>query len=160
MRQLRPVELDFARSAPLRLVFAARLDAPPAAVYAALADDTEGWARWFTGVARAAPADGGAGRDVRLAGGTRFVETVLAARPEERYAYRVDRTNAPGLRALLEEWRLTPDGGGTRLRWTFAADGPAPLRLALLLARPGLGRAFRASARALDHRLAGAENDG
>ncbi|TSB30098.1 SRPBCC family protein [Streptomyces benahoarensis] len=159
MRRLRPVELDFARSAPLRLAFSARLGAPPATVYAALAEDIEGWARWFTGVARAVPTDGGAGRDVRLTGGTRFLETVLTAQPEALYAYRVDRTNAPGIRALLEEWRLTPDGGGTRLRWTFAADGPGPLRLALLLARPGLGRAFRVSARALDRRLAMANSD-
>ncbi|MCB5909467.1 SRPBCC family protein [Streptomyces pinistramenti] len=154
-RRLRPVELDFAESAPLRLVFAAEVAAPPDAVYAALAENVEGWCGWFTGVARSAPTDGGRGRDIRLTGGTRFVETVLTAEPGARYAYRVDHTNAPALRALLEDWRLTPAGRGTRVRWLFAADGPAPLRFALLLARPGLGRAFRDSARALDRRLAG-----
>ncbi|MFG2227331.1 SRPBCC family protein [Streptomyces sp. NPDC048644] len=153
--QLRPVDLDFAESAPLRLVFTAEVAAPPDAVYTVLADDVEGWSGWFTGVARSAPTDGGRGRDIRLTGGTRFAETVLAAEPDARYAYRVDRTNAPGLRALLEDWRLTPAGRGTRVRWLFAADGPAPLRFALLLARPGLGRAFRTSARALDRRSAG-----
>ncbi|MFF8788096.1 SRPBCC family protein [Streptomyces sp. NPDC015125] len=152
--RLRPVELDFAASAPLRLVFAAQVAAPPEAVYAALAHDVAGWSRWFTGVARSAPTRGGKGREVRLTGGTRFTETVLAAEPDAHYAYRVDTTNAPGLRALLEDWRLTPAGGGTRLRWTFAADGPAPFRFLLTLARPGLGRAFRESARALDRRLA------
>jgi uncharacterized protein YndB with AHSA1/START domain len=154
-RRLRPVELDFVESAPLRLVFAAEVAAPPKAVYAALADDVAGWSRWFTGVARAAPTHGGRGREVRLTGGTRFVETILAAEPDEHYAYRVDTTNAPGLRALLEDWRLTPAGAGTRLRWTFAADGPAPFRWAVTLARPGLGRALRESARALDRRLTG-----
>ncbi len=154
-RRLRPVELDFVESAPLRLVFAAEVAAPPKAVYAALADDVAGWSHWFTGVARAVPTHGGRGRDVRLTGGTRFVETVLAAEPDEHYAYRVDTTNAPGLRALLEDWRLTPAGGGTRLQWTFAADGPAPLRWAMTLAGPGLGRALRGSARALDRRLTG-----
>ncbi|MFE1771972.1 SRPBCC family protein [Streptomyces sp. NPDC059008] len=154
-RRLRPVELDFVESAPLRLVFAAEVAAPPKAVYAALADDVAGWSRWFTGVARAVPTHGGRGREVRLTGGTRFAETVLAAEPDEHYAYRVDTTNAPGLRALLEDWRLTPAGAGTRLRWTFAADGPAPFRWAVTLARPGLGRALRESARALDRRLAG-----
>ncbi|MFF8372949.1 SRPBCC family protein [Streptomyces lydicus] len=152
-RRLRPVELEFVESAPLRLVFAAEVAAPPKAVYTALADDVAGWSSWFTGVARAASTHGGQGREVRLSGGTRFTETVLAAEPYEHYAYRVDTTNAPGLGALLEDWRLTPAGGGTRLRWMFAADGPAPFRWALLLARPGLGRAFRQSARALDHRL-------
>ncbi|TJZ44074.1 SRPBCC family protein [Streptomyces piniterrae] len=153
-RRLRPVELDFVESAPLRLVFAAEAAAPPKAVFAALAEDVEGWSRWFTGVSRSAPTDGGRGREVRLTGGTRFTETVLATEPDRHYAYRVDTTNAPGLRALLEDWRLTPSGGGTRVRWTFAADGPAPLRFALTLARPGLGRAFRESVRALDRRLA------
>ncbi|MFG2528816.1 SRPBCC family protein [Streptomyces sp. NPDC048516] len=153
-RRLRPVELDFAESAPLRLVFTAEVAAPPEAVYAALADDVAGWSCWFTGVARSAPAHGGRGREVRLTGGTRFTETVLAAEPGAHYAYRVDTTNAPGLRALLEDWRLTPTDGGTRLRWMFAADGPAPFRFLLTLARPGLGRAFRESARALDRRLA------
>ncbi|MFF8901138.1 SRPBCC family protein [Streptomyces lydicus] len=154
-RRLRPVELEFVESAPLRLVFAAEVTAPPKAVYAALADDVAGWSSWFTGVAGATSTHGGQGREVRLTGGTRFTETVLAAEPDQHYAYRVDTTNTPGLRALLEDWRLTPAaGGGTRLRWMFAADGPAPFRWALMLARPGLGRAFRESARTLDHRLA------
>ncbi|MEW1751927.1 SRPBCC family protein [Streptomyces angustmyceticus] len=153
-RRLRPVELDFVESAPLRLVFAAEVAARPEKVYAALADDVAGWSRWFTGVARSAPTHGGNGREVRLTGGTRFTETVLAAEPDSHYAYRVDTTNAPGLHALLEDWRLTPTDDGTRLRWMFAADGPPPFRFLLTLARPGLGRAFRESARALDRRLA------
>ncbi|WP_030798487.1 SRPBCC family protein [Streptomyces sp. NRRL S-337] len=152
-RRLRAVELDFAESAPLRLVFTGEVAAPPRAVYAALADDVAGWSSWFTGVAWASSTHDGRGREVRLTGGTRFAETVLAAEPDAHYAYRVDTTNAPGLRALLEDWRLMPVGSGTRLRWTFAADGPAPFRWAMGLARPGLGRAFRESARALDHRL-------
>ncbi|MBC7269071.1 MAG: SRPBCC family protein, partial [Streptomyces sp.] len=69
--------------------------------------------------------------------------------------YRVDVTNAPGVRALVEEWRLTPVGTGTRVQWTFAADGPAPFRVVLRLARAGLGRAFRDAVTALDRRLAG-----
>lgn len=70
------------------------------------------------------------------------------------YAYRVDATNAPGARALVEEWRLTPAGKGTRVQWTFATDGAVPFRLALRLGRAGLGRAFRDAVMALDRRLA------
>ncbi|MET9514292.1 SRPBCC family protein [Streptomyces sp. NPDC002994] len=153
-RRLRPVELDFVETAPTRLVFAAEVSAPPEAVYRALAEDLSGWPAWFGAVTMCRPTAGGAGREVRLKGGTRFQETILAAEPGERYAYRVDVTNAPGMRALLEEWRLAPAGSGTRVRWTFAAAGPAPLRLALRLARPGLGRAFRDAVRSLDRRLA------
>ncbi|MEV0415689.1 SRPBCC family protein [Streptomyces sp. NPDC050448] len=154
-RRLRPVGLDFIEDAPIRLTFAARTTAAPEAVYRALAEEVEGWPHWFGAVTLARPTHGGAGREVRLVGGARFQETIMAADPERRYAYRVDETNVPGVRALLEEWRLAPaePGSGTLVGWTFAADGPAPFRLALAGARPGLGRAFRSAVRALDARL-------
>jgi uncharacterized protein YndB with AHSA1/START domain len=153
-RLLRPVGLDFARTAPVRLVFAREITARPDAVYRALADDVPGWSEWFSAVSRARPLDGGARREVRLTGGVRFRETVVAAEPNEVYAYRVDETSAPGLRALLEEWRLAPVGAGTRVQWTFAADGPAVLRSVLKSARGGLARAFRGAVTELDRRLA------
>ncbi|GGP97354.1 SRPBCC family protein [Streptomyces griseomycini] len=152
--RLRPVGLGFVRTAPVRLVFARELSAAPEPVFRALAEDVTGWTEWFGAVTLARPLDGGAGREIRLRGGTRFREAVLAAEEPEVYAYRVDVTNAPGARALVEEWRLTPAGTGTRVRWTFAADGTAPFRLALRAARPGLGRAFRSAVTSLDRRLA------
>ncbi|MFI1393768.1 SRPBCC family protein [Streptomyces sp. NPDC020681] len=152
-RRLRPVELDFLDTAPLQLVFAAELSAAPKAVYEALADDVSGWRTWFTAVSEATPTHGGAGRDVRLKGGVFFGETILATDPDERYAYRVDRTNAPGLHALLEEWRLTPAGNGTRVQWTFAADAPAPVRALMRLGKSGPGASFRSAMRHLDRRL-------
>ncbi|MFI5751666.1 SRPBCC family protein [Streptomyces sp. NPDC051644] len=154
-RRLRSVELDFVESAPLRLVFAAEVSAPPEVVYRALADDVAGWPSWFTSVTAARPTENGAGREVRLKGGTVLRETIIAAAPGERYAYRVDESNAPGLQALLEEWRLTPAGTGTRVQWTFAAEGSAPFRFALRLGRSGVGRAFRDAVRNLDRRLTG-----
>ncbi|WP_037676150.1 SRPBCC family protein [Streptomyces griseus] len=153
-RRLRPVELDFVDTAPVRLVFTEEIAAAPEAVYPALAEDVPGWAEWFSAVARARPVDGCEGREIRLRGGVRFEETVLVAKEPELYVYRVDVTNAPGPRALVEEWRLTPAGTGTRVRWTFTADGPAPFRLVLRLARAGLGRTFREAMTALDRRLA------
>ncbi|MFJ7589101.1 SRPBCC family protein [Streptomyces sp. NPDC097617] len=152
-RRLRPVGLDFIDDAPVRLVFAAEASAPPEAVYQALAEEVAGWPAWFAAVTLARPTRGGAGREIRLRGGVRFEETIMAAEPEQRYAYRVDTTNAPGVRALLEEWRLTPNRCGTHVRWTFAADGPTAFRLGLAAARPGLGHSFRTAVRALDRRL-------
>ena len=152
-RRLRPVGLDFVRTAPVRLVFAREISAAPEAVFRALAEDVPGWSEWFSAVTLARPTGDGAGREVRLKGGTRFEETVLKAEEAEVYAYRVDATNAPGPRALVEEWRLTPAGTGTRVQWTFAADGPWPFRFVLGAARPGLGRAFRDAVTALDRRL-------
>ncbi|MGW2595417.1 SRPBCC family protein [Streptomyces sp. NPDC001515] len=155
-RLLRPVGLDFVESAPLRLVFAAEVSAPPDVVYRALADDVEGWPSWFTQVTRAVPMDGGAGREVRLRGGVTFAETIVAAEPGERYAYRIDRSNAPGLHALVEEWRLAPAGRGTRVQWTFAAGGSPVFRFLLGRGRSVVGRSFRDAVRRLDRRLAAA----
>ncbi|MEV5515652.1 SRPBCC family protein [Streptomyces flaveolus] len=154
-RRLRPVGLAFVESAPVRLVFAAEISAAPEPVFRALAEDVPGWTAWFSAVTSARPIGEGAGREIRLKGGTRFVEAVLTAQRPEVYAYRVDVTNAPGARALAEEWRLAPAGPGTRVRWTFAADGTAPFRFALRLARPALGQAFRDAVTSLDRRLAG-----
>ncbi|MGX1543325.1 SRPBCC family protein [Streptomyces adustus] len=153
-RRLRPVGLDHVETAPLRLVFTRDITAAPEQVFKALAEDVPGWAEWFPAVTLARPTDGGAGREIRLWGGGRFRETVLAAEGPEVYAYRVDTANAPGVRALVEEWRLTPVGTGTRVRWTFAADGNPAFRLVLRLARPGLGKAFRDAVGKLDRRLA------
>jgi hypothetical protein len=152
--RLRPVGLDFVDTAPVRLVFAQEISATPKAVFHALNDDVPGWAEWFAAVTRARPLDDGAGRDIRLRGGGRFRETVIAAQDAEVYAYRVDVTNAPGVRALAEEWRLVPAGTGTRVQWTFAADGTALFRFAVKAARAGLGRAFRDAVTTLDRRLA------
>ena len=154
-RRLRPEGLDFVRTAPVRLVFATDMSAPPERVFRALAEDVPGWARWFPAVTSAEPLEGGAAREVRLRGGTRFRETVLAAEEPEVYAYRVDTTNAPGVGALVEEWRLAAAGAGTRVQWTFAADGTGAFRAVLRLARPGLGRSFRGAVKRLDRRLSG-----
>jgi uncharacterized protein YndB with AHSA1/START domain len=151
--RLRPVGLDFVDTAPLRLVFARGIASPPETVYRALAEDVAGWPEWFSAVRAARPTEDGTGRQVRLKGGTRFEETILVAEPSEVYTYRVDVTNAPGTRALVEEWRLTPDGTGTRVQWTWAADGTAPFRFAIKLGRSGLGRAFRDAVTKLDGRL-------
>ncbi|MFC7307848.1 SRPBCC family protein [Streptomyces monticola] len=158
-RRLSPMGPEFVTSAPVRLVFAREVSAPPAAVYRALAEDVEGWPSWFRAVTLCRPTGGGTGREVKLIGGTRFAETIVAAEPDERYAYRVDETNAPGLRALVEEWRLTASGSGTRVQWTFAADGSAPIRLVLKAARPGMGQAFRDAVKTLDKRLAASRTE-
>ncbi|KPI20459.1 Polyketide cyclase/dehydrase [Actinobacteria bacterium OK074] len=153
-RQLRPEGLDFVRTTPVRFSFAREISAAPGAVFHALAEDVPGWAAWFSAITSARSTDDGAGREIRLRGGVHASETVLASKEPDVYAYRVDVMNAPGVRAMVEEWRLTPAGTGTRVRWTVAADGPAAFRLLLRVARPGMGQAFRNAVTALERRLA------
>jgi uncharacterized protein YndB with AHSA1/START domain len=152
-RRLRPVEAGFVRDAPVRHVFARNVSAPPEQVHRALAQDVPGWSEWFGAVTLARPLRDGAGREIRLRGGGRFEETVLVTKEPELYVYRVDVANTPGVHALVEEWRLAPAGSGTRVCWTFAADGTPPFRLALRLSRPGLDRTFRTAMTNLDRRL-------
>ncbi|MFF7549306.1 SRPBCC family protein [Streptomyces canus] len=154
VHQLREVGLDFIGTAPVRMVFAQQMTAPPAAVHRALAEDVPGWEEWFSAVTLARSTGDGSTREIHLKGGGRFQETVLAAKAPELYAYRVDVANAPGARAIAEEWRLTPAGAGTHVRWTFAVDGTAAFRVVAKLGRAGLGRAFRDAVRTLDRRLA------
>jgi len=152
--QLREVGLDFIETAPVRLVFTYEMSAPPEAVFHALAEDVPGWEEWFSAVTRARSTGDGSTREIHLKGGGRFQETVVAAKDPEVYAYRVDVANTPGVRALVEEWRLSPAGTGTRVRWTFAADGTAAFRAVAKLGRAGLGRTVRDAVRKLDRRLA------
>ncbi|MCA1217326.1 SRPBCC family protein [Streptomyces sp. 8L] len=151
VRRIHPVELDFVESAPVRLTFGAALGASPEVVYRELADRAEDWPDWFSGLVAVARTP--EGRQVRLTGGGQFWETVLAARPTTHYAYRTDRTNAPGMSALIEDWRLVAAAPGTRVRWTVATDGAALYRALVRAARPALARNFRVSMRALDRRL-------
>jgi uncharacterized protein YndB with AHSA1/START domain len=151
--QLREVGLDFIARAPVRMVFEQEMSAPPEAVYRALAEDVPGWEEWFSAVTLARPTGDGSTREIHLKGGGRFQETILAAKDPEVYAYRVDVANAPGARAIVEEWRLTTSGAGTHVRWTFAVDGTAAFRAVARLGRAGLGRAFRDAVRTLDRRL-------
>lgn len=151
-RPLRRVETDFLDTAPVRLVFSLAVTASPEAVHRALAVDTAAWPAWFSAVKSARPTE--AGRDVALVGGVRFEETVLVDEPPKRYVYRADTCSVPGPRALVEEWRVEPAGQGSLVQWTFAMDGPAPLRLLTRALRPGLRRAFRGAVLSLDRRLA------
>ncbi|MFC4031500.1 SRPBCC family protein [Streptomyces polygonati] len=148
--RLRPVGLEFLDSAPVRLVFSLAVAASPEAVYRALAEETGSWPEWFGAVRRAR--DTRTGRYVVLAGGAAFEETVLVAEAPRRYAYRTDAMNRPGVKALLEEWRVEPVGRSSLVQWTVVAE---PTRTGTALLRvfaPALRRSFRAAMRKLDER--------
>jgi hypothetical protein len=51
-KDLAPVTSDFFDSAPQRSSTRIRLNHPPAAVFAALAEDPAGWGAWFPGFGR------------------------------------------------------------------------------------------------------------
>ena len=124
---LRPVELDFLTSARHRVTVTHVLPASPDVVFAALAEDPAGWGSWFPGFTDAGryltpgPHGVGSQREV-FARGSRFLETILAWEPGRRWAFRVDEAGLPAVRALAEDFTLTPEGTGTRVDYTMAQE--------------------------------------
>jgi Polyketide cyclase / dehydrase and lipid transport len=159
MFELRAENLDFLDTAPVRLSYSTTMKAPAKAVFEALADDAAGWTSWFGAVkvneyGGETPYGVGTPRRVLLHGGVSFHETVIAWDSPTRYAYRIDRTTAPGLRGFVEEWSLLETPDGTRVTWTMGVDATLPVRVGLRAGSAGMGIAFRRAVAVLDRRLA------
>jgi hypothetical protein len=160
MQPLKPVELDFIDTAPVRLVFDEPVAAPVEDVFAAISADPSTWS-WFPGMDEAryesdAPHGVGSRRYVRM-GEWAYRETILAWDPPTTWTYRVDESSGPPFAALAEEWKIVPDGANARVQWTFAVDtaelatGPNALEPAAL--RAVIGPVFEAAMRELSSRL-------
>lgn len=154
----RPVDLDFLQTAPLRMTFANTLRATPGAVFDAIAHDVASLPHWYGAVADAqyggsGPFGVGTKRRVRLVGGVAFHEQVLAWDTPHRYAYRIERTTVPGIRAMAEEWTVLPTPAGTRVAWTMAVDAALPTAMAVRASAPGIAVATRRAMGRLDRML-------
>ena len=159
MYATRPVDLDFLNTAPLRLTFAHTLRATPDAVFAAVANDIAALPRWYGAVAAAeyggpGPFGVGTKRRVKLVGGVGFHEQIIAWDDPDRYAYRVERTTVPGIRAMAEEWSILATPAGTRVAWTMAVDAALPTAAAFRASAPGIALATRRALGRLDRMLA------
>jgi carbon monoxide dehydrogenase subunit G len=155
---LAPVDLSFFASAPHRTVRDVQIAAPPEKVFDALARDPAGWGQWFPGFSRsgryltAQPHGVGSEREMRL-GGTRLVETVLAWEEPSRWAFRVSSAAMPGVRAMAEDYRITPKDGGSLLTWTVALSGAGPMTFAVGAVGAVAGALVARAARNLERRL-------
>ena len=153
---LRKVSLDFLEAAPKRWRFTAHMTASQEAVFAAISADPSTW-RWFPGMTGGAydgpgPHGVGSTREVRQ-GPSVYRETILAWDAPSRWVYRVDEMTVPLAHALVEEWAIEPDVGGSLVRWTLAID-PRTLFVAVLPVAPrGMERIFRRAMRNLDATL-------
>jgi hypothetical protein len=138
------VDLDFLKTAPIRLGAAVNVGRPPSEVFAALAHDPANWGEFFPGFDRTgryhtSGPHGVGSRCTKRVIGVKVEETVLAWDEGARFAFRVDSTTAPAFHAWVEDYHFEPDGSdGTLLR---VAIGNKP-RLAFKLATPVLPRAL------------------
>jgi len=159
--KLRDVGPEFFENAPYRCVSTATLQAPPVTVFSALTDDPETWGDWNPGFSRSShyttspPHGPGSVREVTMAG-IRYVDTILDWEEAGHWSFRVSKAGAPFARALAEDYRIAPAGGGSTVQWTIAMEP----RLALLAMRPlmdrFLPRYFKRAMANLDRRLASA----
>lgn len=159
MYATRPVDLDFLHTAPVRLSFANTLRATPAAVFDAIAHDLATMPRWYGAVAKAEyggaePFGVGTKRRVKLVGGVAFHEEILAWDTPHRYAYRVERTTVPGIRAMAEEWAVLQTPAGTRVVWTMAIEAGFATATAARASGPAMAVATRRALGRLDQMLA------
>lgn len=157
--RLEPVGLEFVEHAPATFRFSATVGAPVGAIFDRLADASS-WPQWFPSLKSSeyvsAPPHGvGSKRMVSLAGGGRFAETILAFDSERRYTWRVDSTNAPVFRALVEDWTIEPNPEGTscQVRWRFAYTPRTLFRAMSPLAPTAMGRVFRAATTRLERQV-------
>jgi len=123
-------EPGWCADAPIRIQHELRLPAAPARVFEVLAD-SPGWTRWFKGMRRVrvdgAASGVGALRTVWV-GPTTVQEHFTEWEEDRRIAFHVVRSNSPGLRAMVEDYDLSPDGEGTRLVITVGIEAKGPFR--------------------------------
>lgn len=144
MPALTPRPLDWIDRAPVRATRSRRIAAPPAEVWAAIADH-QAWVQWFGAITAVIPGEVAEG-----VGGTRRVqvgkvevdEEFLAWEAERRFAFTVTESSAPGLRSMNEDVRLTPDGDdATTVTYTMALE-PIGARFVRPVLEPALRKAI------------------
>ena len=128
---LRPEDLSFPDRALVRLAFSRLVPAPPERVFDVLADH-DAWARWFVDFRKASvtgEAREGVGTERRVWVGPMVLdERFIAWERGRRFSFTMLQSNLPILSAMVEDWRLAPVEGGTRVDYLVGFDVPGCVR--------------------------------
>lgn len=156
MRFLDPASLDFLATAPFRVDETHHFKAAPDAVFDAFAD-AELWPRFWPlmNEARWTHGTGGIGdeREVAIRGLGRFRERFIAWEPGARFAFTMIASTSPLAAQIVEDYRLSPDGSGTRLDWIVGVKPTTLGRATTPITRLVLQRMFRRGMPKLDRLL-------
>jgi carbon monoxide dehydrogenase subunit G len=111
----------------------------------ARADTWPRWAKVIKHVEYTSPEPHGVGttRVVTMTGGMVGDEEFLAWEPGRRMAFRFNTSATKTLRAFLEDYRLEPIAGGTRLTWELGMDTGGASKLFAPISTPITNLMFR-----------------
>jgi hypothetical protein len=134
---LRPIDDDFLRRAPMVATVSVELPNPPQEVWDALGSDRMwSWVPVLDRLQWLTPREQGGVRRLRIAKLVTVDEEFYRWDEPHRATFRVVRASRRLLKALAEDFVLDPlPDGGTRLTWTMAMETTLPAPPSALVAR-------------------------
>lgn len=155
MRPLVRQTTEWIPQAPVSVTRSRRIAAPVERLWEAIAAH-ERWPEWFPALRAVEPigtGEGvGGGRRVHLRGLT-VEEEFLAWEPGKRFAFTVVGADKPGIKAMVEDIRIEPDGGDAAIvRYTQAIQ-PMGSRVVAPLLRRAVPRTLDGALEGLDRHV-------
>ncbi len=155
---MRPVDLDFLKTAGVVYTMECELRASRKAVWETYVDAST-WHAWFPGVREAryreqeGPIGVGSIREASVSGQA-YEEQMVAWEEGRRWAYTLTRATFPIAHAQLECTEFEDCGSGTRVRWILAADRRFLMWISAPFLKRRLERLWREAVESLDRYIA------
>ena len=147
LHECQKVDLDWLAGAQSRFSNDVDIALSPDELFGVLAraDTWPRWAKVIKHVEYTSPEPYGVGttRVVTMAGGMVGDEVFLAWEPGKQMAFRFENSATKTLKAFLENYRLEPIAGGTRLTWELGMETAGPSKLFAPVSAPITNLMFR-----------------